>query len=210
MCRHEMGFFKGDVMMMMMMMMGLWVVVLAVATMSSVVITAEAHHHTHHHHHHHHHEWKAPPAPPPPCPPPAEESKCFEKVKFTVWDKELIQVALNLEYLEADFFLWSSVGKGLDTFAPYLTKQGPPPIGVQKANLPPLLADTFFQFGLQEIGHLRWVFSSPVPSVSICCCLLVDFFFLICIECMHFHTVQNLDSGPLQSNFIFVPSMFCV
>jgi hypothetical protein len=167
-----MGFFKGDVMMMMM--MGLWVVVVAVATMSSVVITAEAHHHTHHHHHHHHHEWKAPP---PPCPPPAEESKCFEKVKFTVWDKELIQVALNLEYLEAEFFLWSSVGKGLDTFAPYLTKRGPPPIGVQKANLPPLLADTFFQFGLQEIGHLRWVFSSPFPSVAICCCLLVDIFF---------------------------------
>jgi hypothetical protein len=98
-------------------------------------------------------------------------------VKFTVWDKELIQVALNLEYLEAEFFLWSSVGKGLDTFAPYLAKQGPLPIGVQKANLPPLLADTFFQFGLQEIGHLRSVFSSPVPSVSICCCLLVDFFF---------------------------------
>jgi hypothetical protein len=82
--------------------------------------------------------------------------KYFEKVKnLTVWDKELIQVALNLEYLEAEFFLWSSVGKGLDKFAPYLAKGGPHPIGVQKANLPPLLADVFFQFGLQEVGHLR-------------------------------------------------------
>ncbi len=99
--------------------------------------------------------------------------KCFEKVKnLTVWDKELIQVALNLEYLEAEFFLWSSVGKGLDKFAPYLAKGGPHPIGVQKANLPPLLADVFFQFGLQEVGHLRWreflSFSHEIQKLLIC------------------------------------------
>ncbi|CAK9873282.1 unnamed protein product [Sphagnum jensenii] len=101
--------------------------------------------------------------------------KCFQKVKnLTVWDKELIQVALNLEYLEAEFFLWSSVGKGLDKFAPYLAKGGPHPIGVQKANLPPLLADVFFQFGLQEVGHLRaihkglkeYAFPRPLLDVS--------------------------------------------
>ncbi|CAM6062047.1 unnamed protein product, partial [Sphagnum tenellum] len=99
-----------------------------------------------------------------------------------VWDKELIQVALNLEYLEAEFFLWSSVGKGLDTFAPYLTKQGPPPIGVQKANLPPLLADTFFQFGLQEIGHLRAIhkglkeFAFPRPLLDVSNKIWAEFF----------------------------------
>jgi hypothetical protein len=81
--------------------------------------------------------------------------KCLKSNGSTVLDKELAQVALNLEYLEAEYFLWGSVGYGLDKEAPYLADGGPPPIGAQKANLNPYYKDIFYQMGLQEVGHLR-------------------------------------------------------
>ena len=80
---------------------------------------------------------------------------CKKSNGSTVLDKELIEVALNLEYLEAEYFLWGSVGYGLDVEAKYLVDGGPPPIGVQKANLNPYYKDIFYQFGLQEVGHIR-------------------------------------------------------
>lgn len=82
--------------------------------------------------------------------------KCKPGNRTTVRDKELAQVALNLEYLEAEYFLWASVGYGLDKEAPYLVDGGPPPIGAQKANLDPYYTDVFYQMGLQEVGHLRY------------------------------------------------------
>ena len=81
--------------------------------------------------------------------------KCTKGNKTTAMDKELAQVALNLEYFEAEYFLWGSVGYGLEKAAPYLPDGGPAPIGAQKANLTAYYQDIFYQMGLQEVGHLR-------------------------------------------------------
>jgi len=79
---------------------------------------------------------------------------CTAQPSFTTSDYENIQVALNLEYLEAEYFLWAAYGYGLDRLAPHLSEGGPEPIGVQKANLNILANDIIAQFGLQEIGHI--------------------------------------------------------
>jgi hypothetical protein len=80
---------------------------------------------------------------------------CYAGNQTTVMDKELSQIALNLEYFEAEYFLWASYGYGLDVIAPQLVDGGPAPIGAQKANLDPYYTDVFKQMGLQEVGHLR-------------------------------------------------------
>lgn len=71
-------------------------------------------------------------------------------------DIDMLQFAENLEHLEADLFLWSSLGYGLDQVAPGLVMGGPPPIGAQKANLDFLTRKIIEEFGLQEVGHLRF------------------------------------------------------
>ena len=71
-------------------------------------------------------------------------------------DADLIEVALNLEYLEAELFLHGAYGVGLDAFAPSLVGDGPPPIGAQKANLDPFTRDITKQLALQEVGHIRY------------------------------------------------------
>ncbi|XP_031253018.1 desiccation-related protein PCC13-62 [Pistacia vera] len=70
-------------------------------------------------------------------------------------DVDLLEFPLNLEYLEAEFFLYGALGVGLDKVAPNLTVGGPPPIGAQKANLDPFIRDVILQFAWQEVGHLR-------------------------------------------------------
>lgn len=70
-------------------------------------------------------------------------------------DIDWLEFPLNLEYLEAEFFLWSAFGYGLDHVAPELVSGGPPPIGVEKANLDPLVLNVVKEFGYQEVGHLR-------------------------------------------------------
>ncbi|KAL6210411.1 hypothetical protein ACLB2K_015643 [Fragaria x ananassa] len=70
-------------------------------------------------------------------------------------DRDRLQFALNLEFLEAEFFLYAALGKGLDYISPNLTLGGPPPIGAQKANLDPLVRRMTEEFGLQEVGHVR-------------------------------------------------------
>ncbi|CAL5378768.1 unnamed protein product [Camellia sinensis] len=70
-------------------------------------------------------------------------------------DVDLLQFAENLEHLEADFFLWGALGFGLDEVAPQLVMGGPPPIGVQKANLDSLTHSIIYEFGFEEVGHLR-------------------------------------------------------
>ncbi|XP_010479201.1 PREDICTED: desiccation-related protein PCC13-62-like [Camelina sativa] len=78
-----------------------------------------------------------------------EEKSCTNK------DRKLLEFPLNLEYLEAEFFLFGALGFGLDKVAPNLTMGGPSPLGAQKANLDPLTRDVILQFAWQEVGHLR-------------------------------------------------------
>ncbi|XP_062108843.1 ferritin-like catalase Nec2 [Humulus lupulus] len=87
-------------------------------------------------------------------------------------DVDEIQFSLNLEFLEAEFFLYGALGNGLDRVAPELTKGGPPPIGARKANLDNLTGDVILQFALQEVGHLRAIqktvggFPRPLLNLS--------------------------------------------
>lgn len=71
-------------------------------------------------------------------------------------DIDLLDFPLNLEYLEAEFFLFGAFGYGLDKVAPELTGKGPSPVGARKANLSPLINDITAQFAFQEVGHLRF------------------------------------------------------
>lgn len=71
-------------------------------------------------------------------------------------DVNLLEFPLNLEYLEAEFFLFGSLGFGLDKVAPNLTMRGPPPAGARKAKLDAFTRDIILQFALQELGHLRF------------------------------------------------------
>ncbi|XP_057837730.1 ferritin-like catalase Nec2 [Cryptomeria japonica] len=68
---------------------------------------------------------------------------------------DLLEFPLNLEYLEAEFFLFGAFGYGLDQVAPELVSGGPPPTGAVKAHLDPLVQDVIKQFAYQEVGHLR-------------------------------------------------------
>lgn len=78
---------------------------------------------------------------------------------LTKSDVDLIEFPLNIEYMEAEFFLWGSLGYGLDKFAPQLVDGGPKPIGVRIAKLSPLIRDVIAQFGFQEVGHVRYISS---------------------------------------------------
>lgn len=73
-------------------------------------------------------------------------------------DVDLLEFPLNLEYLEAEFFLYGALGNGLDKVAPNLTMGGPTPTGAQKANLDPFTRDVILQFAWQEVGHLRLLY----------------------------------------------------
>lgn len=88
-------------------------------------------------------------------PPPPPDTKPVYPI-----DRDLIHVALNLEYLEAEYFLFGALGYGLDCFAPELAKGGPPPIGAQQADLDPLTRAIIEEFAYQEVGHLRYVLIS--------------------------------------------------
>lgn len=68
---------------------------------------------------------------------------------------DLLEFPLNLEFLEAEFFLFGALGHGLDRVAPELVSGGPPPTGAVKAHLDPLVQDVIEQFAYQEVGHLR-------------------------------------------------------
>ncbi|KAI7746135.1 hypothetical protein M8C21_032417 [Ambrosia artemisiifolia] len=87
-------------------------------------------------------------------------------------DMDLLEFPLNLEYFEAEYFLFGSLGKGLDTIEPGLAAKGPPPIGAKQANLSLLIKDVITQFAYQEIGHLRAIkklvqgFPRPLLNLS--------------------------------------------
>ncbi|XP_049352336.1 desiccation-related protein PCC13-62-like [Solanum verrucosum] len=87
-------------------------------------------------------------------------------------DIDKMQFAVNLEFLEAEYFLWASYGFGLDVVAPNLPMSGPPPIGARKANLDQLTNNIIMEFANQEVGHLRslnstvGVFPRPLLDLS--------------------------------------------
>ncbi|XP_022155238.1 desiccation-related protein PCC13-62 [Momordica charantia] len=87
-------------------------------------------------------------------------------------DVDLIEFPLNLEYLEAEFFLYASLGYGLDKVDPNLTMGGPPPIGARRAKLSPFVRDIILQFAYQEVGHVRAIkatvkgFPRPLMDLS--------------------------------------------
>lgn len=74
-------------------------------------------------------------------------------------DTDLLEFPLNLEFLEAEFFLYVSLGVGLDNVAPNLVKELPTPIGGQAAVLDSITRDVILQFALQEVGHLWLAFT---------------------------------------------------
>ncbi|KAD4385139.1 hypothetical protein R6Q59_010712 [Mikania micrantha] len=87
-------------------------------------------------------------------------------------DEKLLEFPLNLEYFEAEYFLFGSMGQGLDSVEPDLAAGGPPPIGAKQANLTSLVKDIITQFGYQEVGHLRAIkktvrgFPRPLLNLS--------------------------------------------
>lgn len=86
-------------------------------------------------------------------------------------DIDLVEFPLNLEYFEAEFFLWGALGYGLDVVDPSLTMGGPSPIGPKLAKLSPLIRDVIAQFAYQEVGHLRAIKSTvkgfPRPLLNL-------------------------------------------
>ncbi|XP_042497348.1 desiccation-related protein PCC13-62-like [Macadamia integrifolia] len=75
-------------------------------------------------------------------------------------DVDLMQFPLNIEFLEAESFLWGAMGYGLDKIAPELALGGPSPIGARKANLDNLTRAIITEFAFQEVGHLRAIEST--------------------------------------------------
>merc|ERR1712183_572547 len=87
-------------------------------------------------------------------------------------DVVLLEFPLNLEYLEAEFFLYGAYGYGLNKIAPNLTKGGPTPIGAKRGKMDNFIRDVIKQFALQEVGHLRSIqnavkgFPRPLLNLS--------------------------------------------
>ena len=89
--------------------------------------------------------------------PKSYSSKTIEsKSSLPEFDVDLLEFPLNLEYLEAEFFLYGALGYGLDKIAPNLSMGGPTPIGAKRGKMDNFNRDVIKQFALQEVGHLRF------------------------------------------------------
>ncbi|KAK9945639.1 hypothetical protein M0R45_011143 [Rubus argutus] len=87
-------------------------------------------------------------------------------------DVDRVQFALNLEFCQAEYFLYGTFGKGLDSISPNLTAGGPPPIGVQKALLlNPEVARISEEIAYQQVGNIRSIFETvggfPRPLLNL-------------------------------------------
>jgi len=78
---------------------------------------------------------------------------------FTSRDIDELNVILNAEYLEAEFFLHAAYGFGLDQFnGTSLNVTGPAPHGAQTAHTGRFIEHLAKEFGLQSLGHIRSLF----------------------------------------------------
>ncbi|WRX08191.1 hypothetical protein QQP08_000678 [Theobroma cacao] len=68
-----------------------------------------------------------------------------------------MQLALNFQLLDAEFFLYAALGKGLDDIAPGLF-QGPASVGARIANLDGTIRRIIEEFGYQGVGDIRPTF----------------------------------------------------
>lgn len=78
-------------------------------------------------------------------------------------DIDLLQFPENLEFLEAEWFLWGGLGYGLDVARPDLVGGGPPPIGAKKANLDPLVRNIVTEFACKFIYSFCPILVLPFP-----------------------------------------------
>ncbi|XXG70268.1 hypothetical protein AAC387_Pa06g3065 [Persea americana] len=98
-----------------------------------------------------------------------------DRMSVSEYDMDLLEFPLNLEFLQAEFFLWGSLGHGLDHVASNLAMGGPPPVGARKANLDAFTADIITQFAYQEVSHIRALkehvegFPRPLMDLSPSC-----------------------------------------
>ena len=89
--------------------------------------------------------------------PKSYSSKTIEsKSSLPQVDVDLLEFPLNLEYLEAEFFLYGAYGYDLNKIAPNLTKGGPTPISAKRGKMDNFIRDVIKQFALQEVEHLRF------------------------------------------------------
>eukprot|EP00271_Cylindrocystis_brebissonii_P020655 TRINITY_DN6934_c0_g1_i2.p1 TRINITY_DN6934_c0_g1~~TRINITY_DN6934_c0_g1_i2.p1 ORF type:complete len:305 (-),score=52.48 TRINITY_DN6934_c0_g1_i2:513-1427(-) len=70
-------------------------------------------------------------------------------------DKDFFELALNLEYLEAEFYLKSVYGYGVEGVDKKLTGGGPNSKGGKIASLSSDIQAVAEMFALQEVGHIR-------------------------------------------------------
>ncbi|CAK9310086.1 unnamed protein product [Citrullus colocynthis] len=125
-------------------------------------------------------------------------------------DVEVFRFASNFEYLEGEFYLNSALGRGIDSINPSLAFGGPPPIGAQKANLDPIYANIFEEFGYKEIGQLRAVIEAvggrdikrPLLNLS------KEVFSYMIDKAVGFKLSSRFDSYANSINFLITASVF--
>ncbi|KAH9295206.1 hypothetical protein KI387_038794, partial [Taxus chinensis] len=83
--------------------------------------------------------------------------------KVAAGDVDSVEFPLNLEYFEAEFFLYGALGYGLDGAAPELVGGGPTPTGAKKAILDSVIQEIILEFAYQEVGHIRAI-KETVPG----------------------------------------------
>ncbi|GAQ82932.1 hypothetical protein KFL_001290230 [Klebsormidium nitens] len=87
-----------------------------------------------------------------------------------ITDADILNFALNLEYLEGEFYSWAAFGKGLESS---LTGGGGPVIGGQKASLSADAQAYAEQIAIDEINHVKFLRTAlgdaavPEPAIDI-------------------------------------------